>query len=266
MISERFITSHGRRTRYLEAGTGRPLLLLHAFPLNADMWRGELELVPPGWRMIAPDFPGFGGTALGAAPATMDDLASATEGVLDALAIERAVVAGLSMGGYAAFALFRRGPQRFDGLVLADTRASADTAEGRQARRAMIDLVRAKGSAAIADAMLPKLLSSVTAQAQPELVAEVRRMIESAQPPSIAAALEAMIARPDSTVDLERVSCPVLVVVGADDVPTPVAESEAMHERLPGSRLVVFNAVGHLSPLEAPAQFGAALAEFLGSL
>ena len=194
---------------------------------------------------------------------TVDDLADDVDTLMDALEIEQAVIGGLSMGGYVAFALCRRFPERFTRMVLADTRPQADSSEGREGRRKMIELVRTEGPSAVADQMLPKLLGPTTQTAGPGVAATVRRMIESAPADGIASALQAMLTRPDSTPDLARISWPVLVIVGAEDGITPVADAEAMGRGLPRSRVVVLPAAGHLSNLEAPEAFSRALEDFL---
>ena len=266
MIREAHVSIGGRRTRYLEAGAGWPVVLIHAFPLNADMWRHQLEHAPDGWRLIAPDVRGFGKTTLPSSEndlLSIDDLAGDVAALLDELEIESAVIGGLSMGGYITLALFRLAPARFQGMILADTRSQADTPEGREGRRRMIDLVRARGASAVADQMLPKLLGATSARTRPQLQAEVRRMIESAPVSAIAGALEAMMARPDATPDLERIPCPVLVMAGEEDTLTPVADAESMQQRIRRSRLVVLPEAGHLANLEAPEVFSKALADFL---
>lgn len=281
MIRERRVTIADQTRRYLEAGAGWPLILLHAFPLDADMWRPQLERVPQGWRFIAPDLGGFGPaardaaaatndnapTTTGRAPLTIDDLAAGVEALMDVLEVPKAIIGGLSMGGYVAFALARRAPERFSGIVLADTKPQADTPEGREGRRAMIDLARTRGAAAVADQMLPKLLGPTTQASRPEVARTVRRMIEAAPVPAIVGALEAMMERPDSNAGdaLARYSWPSLVLVGAEDTITPPADAEAMDRALPRSRLVVLPGAGHLSSVETPDLFSAALSDFLQS-
>ena len=159
MISESRARVDGRTIRFLEAGSGWPVVLIHAFPLHADMWRPQLERVPEGWRFIAPDMRGFGPDAV--APPdqpTLDCMASDVTSLLDALRIDSAAIGGLSMGGYITFALFRRAPERFSSMILADTKAQQDTPEGLEGRRQMIALARTQGAGAVADSMLPKLL------------------------------------------------------------------------------------------------------------
>jgi len=266
MISESRERIDGRTIRYLEAGSGWPVVLIHAFPLNADMWRPQLERVPEGWRFIAPDMRGFGPDAV-AQPdrPTLDGMAADVALLLDRLGIDSAVIGGLSMGGYVTLALFRRAPERFSGMVLADTKAQQDTPEGLQGRRQMIDLVRAQGARAVADSMLPKLLGASAVRRRPDLAGAVRTMIEGASVPGIVGAIEAMMGRPDSRPDLSRISCPTLVIVGEEDIPTPVSDAADMQNQIGRSRLVILPEAGHLSNLEAPDGFALALSDFLAS-
>jgi pimeloyl-ACP methyl ester carboxylesterase len=257
-----------RPMRYLEAGSGWPVVLLHAFPLSAEMWRPQLERVPEGWHFIAPDLRGFGPEAPDSrrtVPATLDDMAADVVLLLDRLEVERAVIGGLSMGGYVTFALFRRAPERFSGIILADTRPQADTPAGRDGRRKLIESARTRGPAAVADAMLPKLLGKTSRSRRPSLELQVRQMIEREHAEGIVGALEAMLARPDSTPDLARIACPTLVVVGDEDELTPPADAELMQNHIVRSRLVVLPEAGHLSSLEAPDGFTLAVSDFLTS-
>ena len=254
-----------RTLRYLEAGSGRPLIWLHAFPLSADQWLPQLSRVPPGWRFIAPDLRGFRGgrqafEVFDLPGVTMDAYAGDVLELMTHLEIADAVVGGLSMGGYVAFALLRKAPSRVSGLVLADTRATADTPEGRAARDKMIELVGREGSAGVAREMLPKLLGETTRREQPDLSDAVRRLIEVNTSDAIAAALNALKSRPDSTPLLASIACPTLIICGEEDVLTPMADSEAMHQAISGSRLVRLAGAGHLSNLENPIGFNDAIA------
>jgi len=265
MVRESRATIGGRTVRYLEAGSGWPVVLIHAFPLNADMWRPQLERVPEGWRFIAPDLRGFGPDAAAPGSITLDDMAGDIAALLDELAIDPAVIGGLSMGGYLTFALFRRAPERFSGMILADTRASADTPEGLEGRRQMITMARSQGASGVAQSMLPKLLGKSSHEKRPDLSPRVRAMIERSSTDGIVAAIEAMMARPDSTKDLSRISCPTLVIVGEEDALTPVTDAVALQNQIARSRLVILPQAGHLSNLEVPDGFALAVSDFLSS-
>lgn len=263
MERESFAEVNGRRQRYLEAGSGWPLILLHAFPLNADLWRPQLERVARGWRFLAPDLRGFGPGAVPPASSSMEAIAADVVAFMDALEIDRAVIGGLSMGGYVTMALYRAAPERFTGMVLANTRAAADSVEGRAAREKMAALVEREGPSAVADQMLPKLLGVTSQSARPSLTTLVRRLIESNTANGIAGAIHAMKERPDSMLTLERSAVPGLVITGEEDAIIPVSESEAMARALPRAQLVVLPAAGHLSNLEVPDDFSEALGNFL---
>lgn len=260
-----------RTVRYHEAGSGRTCILLHAFPLSADQWLPQLHRVPPGWRFVAPDVRGFRGVGqayqdVGLDTATMASHAADVLQLMNHLDVDRGVVGGLSMGGYIALAVARAAASRLDGLVLADTKATADSDEGRAGRAAMIAKVQAEGVAAIADAMVPKLLGATTQRAQPDLVEAVRTIILRNTPEAVASALGAMKTRPDSVPVLAGLTCPALVICGAEDVLTPPADSEAMAAALPAVTTVVIPQAGHLSNLEAPLAFNQALTEFLSRI
>ena len=225
------------------------------------MWEPQLALAGAGWRVVAPQLGGVdGGTAN--PTASMDDYAGEVVDLLDALHIEDAFVCGLSMGGYVAFALMKHAARYVRGLALADTRPQADTPEGVEARKRMLALVREKGAAAVAGEMLPKLLSDA-ARAHPEIVERTRALILANSADAIAGAITALMTRPDSTPLLSTIHCPALILVGDHDVVTPPPLSEAMHAAIAGSELVIIEGAGHLSSLEQPAAFNAALARFL---
>lgn len=253
----------GRRASWLEAGAGWPVILVHAFPLNAAMWRPQLERLPEGWRLIAPDLRGFGRDGSAARSLTVDDYAADVLLLMDALAIDEAVIGGLSMGGYVTLAMFRQAPERFTGMVLADTRASADTPQAREARTRMRELVAREGARGVAQQMLPKLLAGATSRERPEVVSATRALIEAAPASSIDAAIGAMLHRPDATPLLATISCATLVLVGEEDAITPPAEAEAMQRAIPRSRLTIVPGAGHLSNLDQPDVFSRALGDFL---
>jgi 3-oxoadipate enol-lactonase len=251
---------NGVQLAYRDEGRGRPLLLIHAFPLSGAMWERQIEALSGAYRLIIPDLRGFGASPSVPGTASLDQYADDLAGLLDQLGLEHISVAGLSMGGYIAFALLRRHRERVDALVLADTRPQPDTEEGRRAREQNAQLAEQQGAGAIADQMLPKLLSS---NATEQLRAEVRSIIEANDRAGIAAALRAMAARPDSTPLLATIGVPTLIVVGAEDGLTPPSDARAMHAAIAGSQLVELPGAGHLANMEASEAFNAAVDNLL---
>ena len=268
------------RFRYLEAlprdvssfatrpggGAGQlhgTLLLIHGFPLTARMWEPQLDLAEHGWRVIVPQLRGFDGPPAENVAASVDEYAGDVIDLLDALHIEQAVIGGLSMGGYITFAVFRHAARYFRGMILADTRAQADTAEGVEGRKRMLQLVRERGAAAAADEMLPRLIGASTRVSRPDVEQTIRGLILSNSTETIAGAIMALMTRPDATPLLPTIHCPTLVVVGDEDVITPPAASEEIKRGISGAELVIIPGAGHMSNMEQPDAFNVALARFL---
>jgi 3-oxoadipate enol-lactonase len=255
-----------RQVSYLEAGPsdGRVLVLLHAFPLTAEMWLPQLLAPPAGWRFIAPDLAGLGSTDdHDTEPAMLDDYASDVVALLDRLAIPRACVGGLSLGGYVTLAVARLAPARVSGLVLADTKAPADSAEQRAARDRLIATLEGGGPDAVAAEMLPRLVGATTAREQPELVGRLRSQIALNSAAGIHRAILRLRDRPDATPGLDAIAVPALVIAGDEDVPTPVGDAEFLANGIRGARLEIVAGAGHLSNLERPEAFTTALTRFL---
>lgn len=257
---------NGINLAYTDEGRGTPVVLLHAFPQSRAMWTPQVTALSKTHRVIAPDFRGFGESDAPEGPYSLDQYADDINGLLDHLAIAQAPFVGLSMGGYTLFAVYRRHADRVKALVLADTRAQADTEEGRAGRSAMARTARDKGAGAIAEIMLPKLLSPAALQTKPELVGQVRAAIERTKVSGIAGALMAMAGRPDSVPLLPKISCPTLIITGELDGPTPPADARLMAERIPGASLEIIPQAGHLSNLECPEAFTDAVRSFLRTL
>jgi 3-oxoadipate enol-lactonase len=247
------------------AANGVPALFIHAFPLNRTMWAPQVSAMLERCRCVAADLRGFG-ESVRQPPYSMEQYAADLAGLLDQLHIQKVVLVGCSMGGYVAFEFWRRYRDRVRAMVLVDTRASADTDEAIQRRRQQIELVRAEGSTAIANAQIASMVGKSTREKQPDTYDAVHRMIAQAPADGIAGALEAIIRRPDSSPDLPRIDVPTLVVVGDEDAITPVKEARAMHEKIPGSVLQVIGGAGHLSSMERPAAFNHVLTEFISAL
>lgn len=245
-----------------EAGAGVPVLLLHGFPHDRTLWAAQLAAPPAGARLIAPDLPGFGESASAEVP-SLDAWADWAIALLDELKIEQAVVGGLSMGGYLAFAIWRRHPQRVRGLILADTKAPADTPEVQEKRLAMQRLAVSDGARAIANAMMPGMVGKTTRDTRPLAVDFLDEMLRRQSVGAIHDALDAMRTRPDSTPTLASITVPTLILCGDEDTLTPVKESEAMHAAIANSQLAIIPSAGHASCVEQPAPFNALLAGFL---
>lgn len=265
------VAQHVAPAGLTDAGEGtaarKTVVLIHAFPLNADMWAPQLDAVPAGWRYLAPDLRGFGRSDPdemdGPAPPSIDDYARDILALLDHLHVNDAVVAGLSMGGYAAFALVRLAPQRVRGLVLANTKAEADSQEARSARAGLLDELSRGGVAAVAGQMLPRLLGQTTRTERAGVQERARAIAEANSVEGLRGALLRMMNRPDSTDLLATIRCPTLVVASSEDVVTPADRTRAMVGRMPDARLVTIQGAGHLSNLEQPGDFNFALTQFL---
>jgi 3-oxoadipate enol-lactonase len=250
---------------YTDQGKGTPLVFIHAFPLSKAMWQPQVDALTEFYRVITLDLRGHGESDTMLWNCTLEDYAADVMGLLDHLHIRQAVFIGLSMGGYTVLSFYRQYPERVKAMVLADTRAPADSQEGKNGRRIMAQLAHIEGASAIADVMLPKLLAPLTVEQRPDIVDQVRKMILQTPTEGIIVDLMAMAARPDSTDLLSKITCPTLVIVGKDDVATPVAESHYMAERIAGSTLVTIPGAGHLSNFEQPAAFNQSLQNFLST-
>ncbi len=256
---------NGSKIHFVDSGSGKKevVLLLHAFPLHSGMWSRQVAALSTRYRVIAPDYPGLGKSEPRPVPSAMDALAQDVLGVLGNLGIDRAAVAGLSMGGYVAFELHRQRPGLFRGLVLCDTRAGADTPEGAQNRETFARNALEKGLSWVAEEMVPKLLKP---QPDPAAVAEVRRLVGEGTPAGVAAAQRGMALRPDSGPTLAKIACPTLVICGREDTLTPLAESEKMAAGVKGAKLATIPNAGHLPAIENGEAFTKALSDFLAAL
>jgi 3-oxoadipate enol-lactonase len=258
---------NGTELHYRDAGASRlardAVVLLHAFPLHSGMWARQMAALQARHRVIAPDYRGMGRSGLSPEALTMDVVVDDVRALLAHLRVERAAVVGLSMGGYVAFELYRRMPGLFRGLVLCDTKATADGAEAAAAREKFARSAIEKGLGWVADEMIPKLLRP---SPDPAVVKEVRHLIGGTTPAGVAACQRGMARRPDSVPTLATIACPTLVVVGEADAPTPPAEARSMVAAVKGARLVEIPAAGHLANLENPESFEEAVGGFVDRL
>jgi 3-oxoadipate enol-lactonase len=259
------LLSGGLELAYDEGGSGTPLLLVHGWPHDRTLWAGQLGGLATSARVLAPDLRGFGGSSV-RPPYSIDQYADDLVAFLEVLGVAQAVVCGLSMGGYIAFSMLRRHRERVRGLILADTRATADTDEVRANRSKLIALIEQEGMAALAARQLQPTLGRTTLARQPQLVETVRRMMASAPAEGAIGALRAMAERPDSTPMLATIDVPTLVVGGAEDAISPPEVLRAMAAQIPRSRVEILEQGGHVCPLERPAAFNHVVTEYLGAL
>lgn len=259
-------TVNGTSIDYRDEGSGLPIAFIHAFPLNQTMWDEQVALLKNRYRIITLDLRGFGHSDAPPGPYSMDQMAADVRGLLSLLNIDQAVLVGLSMGGYIALAFYRNYPDAVRALVLADTRASADTHEARSRRINSAAKAEKEGSGAIADDMVPLLLGRTSLDTRPSIVERVREMIRANSPQGIAAAQRGMSIRRDSTYILPGIDFPVLIIVGSEDRLTPPEEAENLRSGIPGARMRVIANAGHLSNLEQPERFNEELLEFIGLL
>lgn len=259
-------TTHGTTIEYDDVGNGMPLLLIHGFPLDRSLWRSQIEGLQSAARVVAPDLRGFGQSGDAPETMTMDEYAADLKALLDALNVKQAVVCGLSMGGYIALAFLARYPGMLKGLILANTRAGADSEQAREARYANAQKAFDEGVPAIAEGMLPKMLTEATRANRDSLTAYIRSMMAHQPAKGVAAALRGMAVRPDRTSMLAAINLPTLIITGSADTLIPPGESEAMAKAIPGSKLVVVPDVAHLSNVENPDAFNDAVREFMGKV
>ena len=246
-----------------EKGQGIPLLLIHGFPHDHTLWEPQLGGLQDAARVIAPDLRGFGIGEEVPQTMTMDDYAADLKTLVDDLGIEKAVICGLSMGGYVALAFLARYPEVTQGLILCNTRSGADNEKAREGRYATAQKALDGGMAAIAEGMLPKMISEQSALARPDLSMFVENMMAHQSSEAVAAASRGLAIRPDRTAMLSSIKVPTLIITGSADTLIPPSESEAMAAAIPGCELVVIPGVAHLSNLEDPVAFNAAVRAFL---
>ncbi|MBW8064741.1 MAG: alpha/beta fold hydrolase [Nitrospira sp.] len=257
---------NGLTLAYTDEGKGTPVVFVHGFPLNRNMWAPQVQALSRQHRVITVDLRGHGESDAPLWRYTMEQFADDLTGVLDHLSIQQAVMAGLSMGGYILFAFYRKYATRVNALILSDTRAQPDTDEGRAGRFNMAQSAYTQGSGAIADVMLSKLLCPASLHTRPELVQQVRGMITAMTLGGMAGDLMGMADRPDSVPLLSTIACPTLIIVGELDLATPPLDARLMSEQIPGAQLKIIPGAAHLPNLEQPEAFNDAVRSFLASI
>ncbi|MFE7317929.1 alpha/beta fold hydrolase [Streptomyces sp. NPDC057555] len=261
------VQSGGITVAYDDEGSGEPLVLVHGHPFDRSMWRPQTaHFSRAGMRVIAPDLRGYGGSSVVPGKTPLETFARDIAALLDHLGVERCVLGGLSMGGQIVMECYRQFPERIRALLLADTFAAADTDEGRAVRLRTAERLLAEGMDGYAHEALPKMITPTHVTALPTVAAHVLGMMRNTSPEGAAAALRGRAERPDYTGLLQQITVPTLVVVGAEDEFTPVADARSIHAAVPGSHLTIIQHAGHMPNLERPEEFNAALAAFLDTL
>ena len=249
---------------YSDQGSGDvPIVLLHGFPLDKRMWEQQAQALSGEFRVIAPDLRGHGESQATPGPYTMELLADDLNAFLDALGVGQVVLGGFSMGGYAAFAFYRKYPERVASLMLLDTRPQPDSEEAKGGRETMAQLAESEGAGPIAERLVPRLLCADTVANRQDVVDAVSAMITECPVEGIAGDLRGMALRGDSSDLLPNIGVPTLLVVGDQDVITPPAESQSMASIIPNATLVEVSGAGHISNLENPDEFTRAIHDFL---
>lgn len=257
----------GIEMAYVVSGEGPAVLLLHGFPFDKSMWSVQIEAVTAaGFQLVSPDLRGHGETKARGEVSTMEEMAADAAALLDELNIEQTIVCGLSMGGYVAFEFLRLFASRVKGLVLAGTRAPADTEREKAGRAQQVETMLRAGMVPISIATVPKLLAPRTIAEKPQVVKRVRQMITRSDPKGAAAAQRGMAARRDYVTDLANINVPTLIIVGREDPIRPVADAELMHCGIVNSRLEIIDNAAHLTNMEQPEKFNDVLVSFVKEL
>lgn len=243
---------------YDDRGSNAPIVLLHPFPFARDVWAGLGDALAAGRRVIAVDGRGFGESPLRGSYA-LADLADDLAALLDERAVDRATVLGMSMGGYTALAFAARHPERLAALILADTRAAADSPEARAGRAKAIETIQRDGSEVYLDGSLARLFSP---KVPPAIIAQARAQAET-RAASLIAGIEALRDRPDRSGELDAIRCPTLVVCGDGDQVTPPAEMQLLARAIPNATFQLITGTGHIAHVEAPGPFERVVVDFL---
>lgn len=252
------------KIEFEEHGEGKPVVLLHAFPLNRKMWAPQIEAVKAeGCRLVLPDLRGFGESHNFSDINTMEDLARDVAELLDALKIERAIIGGLSMGGYVTFCLLKMFPEKVAALILCDTQSGADSDAKRESRFDLIEKIEKEGVAVLIEEMLPNLISENTKANKKDLIEEIEEMFRQVNPQAAIAALRGMAERKDNTDLIDTISVPTCLIVGNEDDAAFLTAAENISRKIPNAKLTKIQNAGHYSNLEQPDEFNKALVEFI---
>ncbi len=249
---------------YDDLGEGKePVIFIHGFPFNKSMWKPQLEFLKDTHRVIAYDIRGYGKSSAQDATYSINLFADDLIKLMDALKISKAVICGLSMGGYIALNAIKRFPGRFSGLILADTQCEADTAEAKENRYKTITQVESEGLEGFSEGFIKKVFHKNTFETKKELVKKISTVVLANKLAAITGGLKALAERYETCSSLANIHVPTLILCGKDDELTPVEKSEALHNGIKDSTLKIIDEAGHLSNMEQPEEFNENLTNFL---
>jgi len=251
---------------YQILGTGAPVVLLHPFPANHELWIPAAQALVSRYQVILPDLRGHGDSGAGEGPATMEKHAADLARILDHAEVGRAPFAGVSIGGYVLFEFWRRHRGRIAALALFNTKAPSDSPEAKAGRLQAASEVLERGTEPFFESMIPKLLGKTTRESRPDLVDGALRMMRKMSPANVAQVQRGMAERPDSVPDLKTINVPVLLVTGDEDVMTGPPEADLMRQNLPHSEMKIIRRAGHYSHWEQPVEAGQMLRHFFDSV
>jgi 3-oxoadipate enol-lactonase len=244
--------------------TNAPVLIfIHGFPFDHTMWQEQVRLTEPSFRVITYDHRGHGKSGVGSGQYIFETFVDDLLGLMDALMIPKAILCGLSMGGYVALRTAEKAPGRVSGLVLCDTRSEADTNEGKLKRAAAVRTVEEKGVSVFAEGFLKAIFAPSSFTDKPEVVDQIRRIMDGNSALGICGTLIALATRTDTTAYLPQIKVPTLILVGESDAVTPPSAAQAMHDHIAGSRISMLAKAGHMSNLDNSADFNRHLQDFL---
>jgi len=256
--------SNGVTVSYHDSGSGMPILFLHSFGHNKNLWFPQLtHFLERGFRVLAPDMPGHGDSSYDPTCHGVDRMAQSYAELLDSLRIRRAILIGISMGGYIALRMWARRPDLIAAMVLSNTKAEKDSAEIVARRRAQIESIRSNGLEHFVNTGAPKRLSPVTLERRPWVLDTIRLLNFTVPAEVNAATLEAMARKEDDTKILPTIDVPVLVTSGRDDTFIPEQSPGNLHKAIKGSKFHEIAGTGHVSSLEAPTEYNRLVEEFL---
>lgn len=241
---------------YNDSGNGHlPVIFIHGFPFDKFMWKPQVDFFKKTHRVITYDIRGFGNSSANDDKPSMSLFADDLVKLMDALQISKAVVCGLSMGGYIVLNAVNRYPERFEAIILCDTQCIADSAEGKEKRNQAIAHVIANGLNDFTEGFVKNIFYKTTFEVKAELVEEIKNKILTTPTFTITSTLSALAQRPEMCFSLSEISIPVLILCGREDTLTPLAQSEFMHQHIKGSILYSIEKAGHMSNLEQPDEF-----------